>query len=59
MRKLPFLAVALLVGTPGHAEDPTGAVVNMFSRATPATPGCGVAASHQGKAGGEPRLRAG
>jgi hypothetical protein len=58
MRKLPFLAVALLVGTPGHAQDPTCAVVNIFSWVTPATPGC-AAAANQGKAGGEPRLRAG
>ncbi|MGH9200567.1 MAG: serine hydrolase domain-containing protein, partial [Vicinamibacterales bacterium] len=50
MKKLlSFVVTALLVGTPAHAQDTTNEIDKIFSWATPATPGCAVAASQHGK----------
>jgi len=39
----------LLVGTPAYAQDKTSEIDKIFSWATPATPGCVVAVSENGK----------
>jgi CubicO group peptidase (beta-lactamase class C family) len=44
-----FVVAALLVGTPGYAQDKTGEIDKIFSWATPTTPGCAVAVSQSGK----------
>src|SRR5215208_6405565 len=44
-----FVVTALLVGTSAYAQDKTGEIDKIFSWATPTTPGCVVAVSHNGK----------
>ncbi len=44
-----FVVTALLVGTPTYAQDKTSEIDKIFSWATPATPGCAVAVSQNGK----------
>lgn len=44
-----FVITALLAGTSTFAQDKTSEIDKIFSWATPATPGCAVAVSHQGK----------
>lgn len=44
-----FAVAVLLVCTPAYAQDKTGEIDKLFNRATPATPGCAVAVSQQGK----------
>ena len=44
-----FVGVALLAGRSTFAQDKTSEIDKIFSWATPATPGCAVAVSHQGK----------
>jgi len=44
-----FVVAALLVGTPTYAQDKTSEIDKIFSWTTPATPGCAVAVSQNGK----------
>ncbi len=44
-----FVVTALLVGTSAYAQDKTGEIDKIFAWATPTTPGCVVAVSHNGK----------
>lgn len=45
----PFVVTASLVGTPLDAQDATGEIDEIFSWATPETPGCAVAVSQNGE----------
>jgi CubicO group peptidase (beta-lactamase class C family) len=49
MKHLSFIVTALLVATSAYAQDKTIEVDKIFSWATPATPGCAVAVSQNGK----------
>ncbi|HET8678011.1 MAG TPA: serine hydrolase [Blastocatellia bacterium] len=44
-----FVVTAMLLGTPVYAQDKTSEIDKIFSWATPATPGCAVAVSQNGK----------
>jgi CubicO group peptidase (beta-lactamase class C family) len=44
-----FVGAALIVGAPAYAQDKTSEIDKIFSWATPSTPGCAVAVSHNGK----------
>jgi CubicO group peptidase (beta-lactamase class C family) len=48
-RIVSFVVTALLLGTPVYAQDKTSEIDKIFNWATPATPGCAVAASQHGK----------
>jgi CubicO group peptidase (beta-lactamase class C family) len=49
MKTTSFIVTALIVSTPAFAQDKTAEIDKIFSWVTPGTPGCAVAASHQGK----------
>jgi CubicO group peptidase (beta-lactamase class C family) len=49
MKIASVIITALLAGTPALAQDKTSEIDKIFSWVTPGTPGCAVAASHQGK----------
>lgn len=48
-RPATIVATALLLGTPAYAQDRTAGVDEIFSFATPETPGCAVGVSQHGK----------
>lgn len=49
LRFVSVLAAALLLGRPAHAQDAASGVDQVFAWATPATPGCAVAVSRNGR----------
>jgi len=48
-RPASIVAAALLLGTSAHAQDRTAGIDSIFGFATPATPGCAVGVSQQGR----------
>lgn len=49
LRHVSFVAIAVLLGTPAHAQDAPAEVDELFSWITPGMPGCAVAVSRNGE----------